>query len=495
MRTEPVVVLSAAAGYGKSIFAAQMCQSDSRACAWCSMLESDNDPLALINHIVGALGEIRAVPDWYLEACRHPSTRGEAGLLPGLVDLMVDCAPFMLVLDDLHLVTSARSEALLRDVVRALPAGCRLTIGTRADPEIGLARLRVAQQVAEVRAPALALDRDEISLFLDAAGVAHDSAAVAELERITEGWPAGVALTTLSLDTPALAADTVREFSGSGHDVAEFLFEEVLARQEPSIRTFLIETSVVQRMSSRLCDFMLERSGSGDILRQLERTNLFIVALDEQHEWFRYHHLFRDMLRIELDRTEPDRARALLRRAGVWHERDGASEEAFEYARVAGDFRLAGRVALRHWEEYVHFGRLESLRLWLMKCRDDQIESDTALSIGAGWVFAQLGDGERAERYLAAAERGDDLDEPSPDGATSLRSQMVNLRSVIGTRGVAQMLEDGRYVYASESARGGRDGCWEHAARSGSPMSCWGSLTRRLRSSKRPWCSRRNATS
>lgn len=443
----PIVLLSAPAGSGKSILAAQACNQDERRAAWCVLRESDNDPVALVSHLARAFRAIGPVDHEYLRACLDPNARSAAALLPGLADAMASCSPFILVLDDLHLVSSEGSAAVIRDVVRVMPADSQLILASRSDPDIGLARLRAAQYVVEYRAPDLALDRAEISTFLDAAEVTHDDAAVSQLEATTEGWAAGIALATLSLGSTHLTADAVRRFGTGHHDIVDYLITEVLARQDPVVRTFLLETSIVGRLSGALCDFVCDRADSGQLLRQLERTNLFLTPIDDAHEWYRYHHLFQTALRAELNRTQPRRARELLQRSAIWHEREGDPEEAFEYAHAAGDVALMGRVALRHWEQYVDHGRLQTLQRWLLACSDEEIESDTPLSIAATWVFLLLGDPARTNRYLAAAEHAADLDEPSPDGATTRRSALLNVRSAVAPRGAIGMLEDGRSVY------------------------------------------------
>ena len=210
-----------------------------------------------------------------------------------------------------------------------------------------------------------------------------------------------------------------------------------------------MQTSVVSRFSPELCDAMLGRTDSAAVLRDLEQRNLFLTALDNRRGWYRYHQLFQEMLAGELDRADPTARARLLGRAAAWHDGHGTVAEAIRYAQDSGDVARTGRLVLRHWQESGSRGEIETLRTWVTRSTDDEIASDPSLAIGAGWVFTMLGDVDRAERSAAAAARHD-LDVASPDGATSLRSSLANLRSALGTGGLHQMLEDGRFIQSSE---------------------------------------------
>ena len=203
-------------------------------------------------------------------------------------------------------------------------------------------------------------------------------------------------------------------------------------------------------MSAPVCDAVLEASDSGDRLRELERTNSFVIALDDQRHWYRYHHLFGELLRAELDRRHPELAAAYLARAADWYEQDGDDPgEAFRCARECGDFERAGRIALGSVDRFSSLGRLETVRLWLLDCSEDEIASDPQLALAAGWVYGLLGEPDLAQRFTTAAEHGE-LDRPSADGATSVRVSLANVRSALGIGGVGQMLADSEFVYAAE---------------------------------------------
>ena len=213
----------------------------------------------------------------------------------------------------------------------------------------------------------------------------------------------------------------------------------------------MLATSVLRRMTAPLCDAVLGTTGSSDVLRELEQTNSFVIPLDDERGWYRYHHLFGELLRSELDRRHPGLAAVYLARAAEWHEQEGVDpEEAFRCAHECGDLERAGRIALASAVGFVGSGHVESMRLWLEDCTDDEIGADPHLAIAAAWVYLLMGDAETAARFLLAAERGD-LDVPSADGATSLRSSLANVRSTLGPGGIHQMLADAEFMYAVES--------------------------------------------
>ena len=192
------------------------------------------------------------------------------------------------------------------------------------------------------------------------------------------------------------------------------------------------------------------RPGQAKMLKELEQSNSFVIALDDERGWYRYHHLFGELLRSELDRRNPGLASVYLARAAEWHEHHGAdAEEAFRCAHESGDLERTGRIALASAVGFMRSGHIETFRLWLLDCSDDEIVADPQLAIAAAWVSLVMGEGERAERFLLAAERGD-LDVPAADGSSSLRSSFANARSTLGPNGIGQMLADAEFLYAAE---------------------------------------------
>jgi LuxR family transcriptional regulator, maltose regulon positive regulatory protein len=450
-----IVLIDGPAGYGKTTFAAQACAQDGRPAAWITLRDSDNDPVRFLTRLVRALAEAGGIdPRLRPPETAATSAAGAAELLARLLDALPGGQPVQLVLDDVHAVHQAPALGVLRSVAWEWPARSRLVLVSRIEPDVSVGRLRASHELSEVHFAELALDKHETAEVLSRASVSWPQGAVEELHSRTEGWAAGIALAAMVRPGPGETAVPIG-LPGTAREVAGYFFDEVLRRQAPVLREFMLSTSVVGRLSAPLCDAMTNRSDSAGLLAQLEHDNAFVVPLDRQRTWYRYHHLFREMLGAELGRQFPEAARGLLDRAAAWHERDGGADEAFEYARAIGDFDRAGRVLMRNMEELVSWGHFETARRWLDRCGDDEIESDPKLAIGAGWFAGHLGEAERARRYVRAAQRFD-LDVPSPDEASTLRASMINLRSTLGLDGVSQMLDDGLSLLASEAPAGTR---------------------------------------
>jgi LuxR family maltose regulon positive regulatory protein len=245
------------------------------------------------------------------------------------------------------------------------------------------------------------------------------------------------------------------DLSGDQHQIADYLVEEVLERQPEHLKRFLLGTSILERMTAPLCDAVLGTTGAAASLEALARSNAFVVPLDDRGGWYRYHQLFADLLRAELGRRHPELLPLYRRRAARWCELNGIPGEAFVYAHESGDLGHAGRIALANRDEFAMRGQSESVRLWLDRCTEDELASDTQLSLAAAWVFFYGGDAARARRFITAAEEGL-LDVPSPDGASSLGSSLASVRTLFAPDGIPRMLRDGEFVYASEKQSGSR---------------------------------------
>ena len=448
-----VVLISASAGYGKSTLAAQWNAHCRRPVAWLTLERGDNDPIVLLNYLAHAFDRLHPVDPELLDELSSPAPRVDDVVLPALAEELARSSPFELILDDLHELTHPRSLALVDFLLEESPTGSQVVLVTRADPDLPLTRRRVAGDVLEIRADRLALDSDEtrdLAAHLDAR--LSERALGIILER-TEGWPAGVALAVRAADGSASGDAVAEGLQGTQRQIADYLLETVLDLETEAHRTFLLATSVLRRMTAPLCDAVLAAAGSSDALRELEQTNSFVIPLDDQRGWYRYHELFGQFLRSELDRRNPELAAVYLARAAEWHEQDGTHpDEAFRCAHECGDLERAGRIALASAVGSVGSGHVETMRLWLLDCTDGEIGADPHLAIAAAWVYLLLGEAERAERFLLDAERGD-LDVPSADGTTSLRSSLANVRSTLGPGGIHQMLADAEFVYAAERER------------------------------------------
>ena len=445
-----IVLIRASAGYGKSILAAQWSARCPRPAAWINLDPGDNDPVVFLSYLAHALDRLVPVAPELLEELASSGPRVDEIVLPALAVELARASPFELILDDVDELSGARSLAALRFLLGEIPAGSQVVLVTRVEPELPLASYRISGDLLEIRANDLALDAEEVWALAAASGGHFSERSLELLRERTEGWAAGVALAMQAVEDDASGEAVAEGISGQHRQIADYLMEVVLARETEERRTFLLATSVLRRMTAPLCDAVVGRTGSDDVLTDLDRSNSFVIALDDDRGWYRYHHLFRDFLRSELDRRNPELAADYLRRAARWHEIHGGDpEEAFRCAHEGGDLERAGRIALAFWDVLGSHGQLATIRLWLEDCTEGEIESDPQLALAAAWVYALLGDADKAQRFGLAVERGD-LDVPSADGAASLRSSLANLRTAVAPGGIHQMLADAQYVYASE---------------------------------------------
>ncbi len=448
-----VVMVCAPAGYGKSTLVAQWRDLDPRASGWVALGPGDNDSVVLLAHVVAALQCTGPVCGELLEELSGRMPRIDEVAIPLLAADLAERDPFVLVLDDVDVITAQKSRAILAFLVDQVRSGCQLVLITRGDPGVPLGRLRASGDLVEIGTTLLALDPIETRDVAASAGLKLSQPAAGALCKRTEGWAAAVALIALALRDREDGAVKAAGLSGDQQQIADYLVEEVLDRQPEHLKRFLLGTSILGHMTAPLCDAVLGVDDAAGSLAALARSNAFVISLDDHREWYRYHHLFRDLLRAELKRRQPQLLPVYLRRAADWCERHGSPGEAFAYAREAGDLAHAGRIALAVRDEFASRGKIESLRLWLERCTDEEIESDPQLSIAAAWVFGYLGDGARARRYLAAAERAP-LDVASPDRAFPLRSALASLRSALAPDGIPQMLRDAEFACACEEQTG-----------------------------------------
>jgi len=449
-----LVLVSAPAGYGKSTLVAQWSDVDERISCWLQLGQGDNDPVALLARIAGALRRVGPVESGLVQALSRPMPRID-DLLPLLAAALAERDPFVLVLDDVDVVTAGKGRAILAFLVDRVRPGSQLVLVTRGDPGVPLGRLRAGGDLVEIGTGLLALDAKETREVAASGGLELSEEAAGALRERTEGWAAGVVLAALSLRGREDADVRAAGLSGDQSEIADYLVEEVLERAPERLRNFLLGTSVLERMTASLCDAVLGTTDAAASLEALARSNAFVVPLDDDREWYGYHRLFRGLLCAELARRQPELLAVYRRRAACWCEQHGSPDRAFRYAHESGDLAQAGRIALSHRDEFAMRGQSESVRLWLERCSDEEIDSDPRLALAAAWVCFYAGDAVRARRFMAAAERWP-LDASSPDGASSLRSSLASVRTLVAPDGIPGMLRDAQLVYASEKQAGTR---------------------------------------
>ena len=366
-----LVLVCAPAGSGKTALLSSWARCGQRPAAWLSLDAGDNDPARFWRHAVAALD--RACPgiaERVGPLLGPPAPSSFEALVTALInDLSAQRGDgeVLLVLDDYHLVGSQPVHDSLGFLLQHLPPALHPVLASRADPPLPLARLRARGQLAELRAAELRFTADEAAAMLrEAVGDDLPDAAVAALGARTEGWAAGLQLAALSLHGHDDAAAFVAAFTGSHRYVLDYLAEEVLEGQDKQVRMFLLETSVLDRLSGPLCDAVTGREGSQALLEQAERAGLFLIPLDEVRGWWRYHHLFADLLQARLQEEQPGRVATLHRRAAAWYAGCGLADPAISHAVAAGEMLWAARIIEQHFDMVYNIrGEAASIHRWL----------------------------------------------------------------------------------------------------------------------------------
>ena len=444
-----VVLVCAPAGSGKTVLLADWARGDGRPVAWLGLDAGDNDPARFWRHVVAALGRARpgtqglAGPELGPLALSSPG-----GLVTALINELADQPgddEAVLVLDDYHLIDSQPIHDSVLFLVEHLPRGFRLVVASRSDPPLPLARLRARGQLAELRTDELRFTADEAAVLLrEAIGADLPGQAVAALTARTEGWAAGLQLAGLSLRGQHDKAEFVAAFGGSHRFVLDYLADEVLDGQPEQVRGFLLETSVLERLSGELCDAVTGRANGQAMLEQVERAGLFLVPLDEVRGWWRYHHLFADLLRARLQYEQPGRVQALHRAAAAWCDEHDLADDAVRHALAAGDPAWAARLIERNVEALLGRSEGATLRRWLSALPAESVRDRPRLSLAQAYSAAQgfqvealqalLDDTERGfavngeEPYEASTGRLDSILANVPAGIAFLRAALARLR-------------------------------------------------------------------
>lgn len=417
----PLTLISAPAGFGKTTLlgrwiAARRAEPAAPAFAWLSLDERDDDPARFLTYCIAALQtvapETGATALALLQSPQRPSL--ETLLVPLLNDLAQAASPLPLVLDDYHAVEAQGIHDTLAFLLDRLPPHVHLIVAGRADPPLPLARLRARAQLVELRAADLRFTPQETADFLNGVmGLALSPAAIDNLAARTEGWIAGMQLAAVSLQGREDREEFVRVFSGSHRHVLDYLLEEVLKRQPENVQSFLLQTSILDRLTAPLCDAVLDApAGSQAALEQLERANLFMVPLDDERRWYRYHRLFADLLRQYLEKTQPEKLPELHRRAGGWLERHEWLPEAIEHAFAAGDAAHAADLVERAAEGTFMRSEVGTLLRWLNALPDEHIRSRPILCIYHAWALMLMG-----QPRAAVLARLDDAEAGASAGA------------------------------------------------------------------------------
>src|SRR5215204_7622930 len=406
-----LTLVSAPAGFGKTMLLnkwLKSCEEGESSVVWLSLDEGDNDPTRFLSYLVAALR--RSVDEEFgegvLAALRSPETPRLEALTGALINEMADLSgEIAIILDDYNLVDSESVHGIVSFLLEHLPENAYLVIASRVDPPLPLSRLRARGQITEIGAAELAFTQEEAVAFLR--GVMDldlSTEEVATLEEATEGWIAGLQFAALSMRDRKDVSGFIESFSGSHRGVLDFLAEEVLESQPQHVREFLLRTSIRDGLTGPLCDALTDRSDGQEMLERLERDNLFVVALDEERRWYRYHPLFAEFLRDRLRRESPECVGELHLNASEWNERNGEVSSAIEHALSAGDHERAARLMERGIGHTWYRGEVATLLGWLGRLREAAMRDRPLLMVWYAAALLLTGRPEGAEVLLDEAE-------------------------------------------------------------------------------------------
>jgi ATP/maltotriose-dependent transcriptional regulator MalT len=435
-----LLLVCAPAGFGKTSLLADWARRGQRPVAWLSLDADDNDPARFWRHVVAAVDRVAPEVGQRVEPLLGPPAPPSfEGLVTALINELatpVGEDEMVLVLDDYHLIEAQPVHVSIGFLLEHLPPCLRLVLASRADPLLPLARLRARGQLAELRTDELRFTAAEASAVLrEAVGpdLTLPDGAAAALATRTEGWVAGLQLAGLSLRGRSDVAEFVASFSGSHRYVLDFLAEEVLDRQPDQLRRFLLETSVLERLCGELCDAVTGRAGSQAMLEQVERANLFLVPLDEVRGWWRYHHLFADLLRARLREEQPGQVVRLHRNAATWYEEHALADEAIRHAAAGGEITWAARLIEQHVDERILRGEGATLARWIGMLPTGLVSARPRLCLAQTFVAVAESDLDAAEPALDAAEcaLACAAEEPFESSAGPASSFLVNVHAAI----------------------------------------------------------------
>ncbi len=404
-----LTLVSSPAGFGKTTLLSEWIHKCGQPVAWITLDQGDNDPSRFLKYfITAALQKNEAeIGEEIFSALQSSQPPKSDILLTGLLNEITEMTqPIVIVLDDYHVITEPTIQEMLTFILENQPPQMHLVISSRADPPWPLARLRVHGELAEIRTRDLRFTIDEAATFLNnVMGLKLSPQEVASLEGLTEGWIAGLQMAALSMRGRKDVSGFIESFSGSHRFILDYLVEEVLDQQSLTIQEFLLKTSILESLSGPLCDAVADREDSQIILTQLEQANLFLIPLDDERCWYRYHHLFADLLRIRLEHTQPEHTPTLHRRASEWFEQNGLIAEAVNHSLVANDFERVVRLFAGNTLAMIYHGESRTLVSWLEALPDEVVRSQPWFSIAHAWTLAYAGEFDAIETLLKETEK------------------------------------------------------------------------------------------
>lgn len=470
----PLTLITAPAGFGKTTLAASCVTSCGMPVAWLSLDKDDNQSGRFLEYLAAAVQKADpAIGNEAAQLATGPQPAPPEAVLTSLInDLDAAGRDMALVLDDYQFINSQAVHEAVVFLLEHCPSTFHVVITTRSDPPLPLARLRARGQTVELRAADLSFTEGEAAQFLnEVMGLRLDSGAVAALEERTEGWIAGLQMAALSMRDRQDVAGFIESFSGTNRYILDYLLEEVLTGLPTEIQRFLLHTSILERLTAPLCEAVLaddagfepqsgvqpappeasSLDGPASILEHLDRANLFLVPLDDDRTWYRYHHLFADLLRAQLEKLYPKRSSTLQARAAAWCEQNGQVAEAVDYALAARNYPQASAMIARYWGPLVNEGQIETVWSWLTALPEEAVRNSALLSVACCWLLWLKGQVDAIEEHLVDAERAlgelkrsPGVERDEPDHAL-LPAMIVALRSFVARY-------NNKYKIASELA-------------------------------------------
>jgi LuxR family maltose regulon positive regulatory protein len=439
----PIIAIVAPAGYGKSTTLAELVERTDVPTAWITLDAGDNDPMRLLAYLAAALDQVDPIDPAVLRSLGSPTISAAAALSRFIPSVSAPSEPFLLAVDNLEVIRNQDAQDAIVELALRLPAKGRLAFASRSALPLPMARLRTHGLVVEIGVDDLAMDHSEARALVAGAKVELSDTELTALSDQTEGWPVGLYLAALAIKAGGSTTQPGLGFGGDDRLMADYLRSELLSRLSARTALFLRRTAVLEQLSAPLCDAVLATKGSRQVLDSLEHSNLLLIPLDRQREWYRYHHLFRQLLQTELLRSEPDLIPLLHDRAATWLEANGHPEAATAHAFASGDGDRAARLVAIIAQPTYAAGRVDTIRGWLGWFeRNSVVERYPYLAVLGAIIEALLGHAGRAERWadLAEAASHEDL---MPDGS-ALESWVALMRAVVCRRGVAEMQADAR---------------------------------------------------
>ncbi len=445
-----LTLISAPAGFGKTMLVgewvnslqSERTQAETKI-AWISLDENENDHSRFLAYLLAALIRTQAINldfgEGLLGMLHSPQSPPVREVVTAVInEVATQSGQLIIVIDDFHVIDSPQVHNAITFLIENLPPLFHVVIATRDDPPLPLARLRVRGQLNELRAADLRFTSAEITQFLNQIqGLNLSSSEIATLETRSEGWIAGLQLAALSLQGRNGSDIGVKSFTGGHRFVLDYLLEEVLNQQTENVKNFLLQTSILNRFTGSLCDALTEQNNGQEILEDLERTNLFIVPLDDQRRWYRYHHLFADLLRLRLQQTQPGATATLQGKASEWYEQNGFPDEAIEYSLRTENHERSTHLLNKYIEQVLNRGEYTNAWRWLGKIPQEHLFTKPELCILYAWHLFSSGHLEAAETCLQAAEKHLPSATPSSDSellaASKIQGRVAAVRAFIAS--------------------------------------------------------------